>query len=111
MLHELHSLTTVSVNIDEDSLLHDIEDLESLDAQADRLLQLLHGITNTKFLSFSAGAIHVSSLSIPSMLFGGSGMHISCFASFIFFLSSFEAYLVGLISPAPPPRKKKDLTV
>lgn len=69
MLHELHSLTTVSVNIDEHSLLQDIEDLESLDAQADRLLQLLHGITNTKFLSFCAGAINISSLSIPSMLF------------------------------------------
>lgn len=69
VLHELHSLTTASVNIDEHSLLQDIEDLESLDAQADHLLQLLHGITNTKFLSFSAGAIHVSSLSIPSMLF------------------------------------------
>ncbi|KDO64131.1 hypothetical protein CISIN_1g038283mg, partial [Citrus sinensis] len=64
LLHELHSLTTVSVNIDEHSLLQDIEDFESLDAQADHLLQVLHGITNTKFLSFSTGAIHVRHICI-----------------------------------------------
>lgn len=69
LLHELHSLTTVSINIDEHSLLQDIEDFESIDAQADHLLQVLHGIANTKFLSFSTGAIHVSSLSIPSTMF------------------------------------------
>ncbi|XP_015386752.1 F-box/LRR-repeat protein At4g14103 isoform X3 [Citrus sinensis] len=58
MVHELHSLTEVHFDIEFDKyFVEDLQEFDPPNIPADRMLQLLKGITNTRFLSLSAGII------------------------------------------------------
>lgn len=58
MVHELHSLTEVHLDIEFDKyFVEDLQEFDPPNIPADRMLQLLKGITKTKLLSLSAGII------------------------------------------------------